>query len=214
MVKTFPSKNTAPSLGGQEFMIQTAMVLDGLPVPVQKIIEKNQENVEKIKEALQDPKVKLVGYFDKITDPEEQLNFTAQAIVEYFKQKKERPKMKRTVRVLNKEILIEIVKTMAEKSKDKIRLAFNEEDDSEKENKNARHFIKVNGSRLSPDLETYDLRVVINEGQALLEFTEMIFSIKTDFPESYNAAVVLLKPLGIKVFKDKKIVDSWNNLFE
>ena len=70
--------------------IQTAMVLDELPTDVCKEIEDNQESLEAIKTALKKPGVKLNGYFDKITDPEEQVNFTADHILAFFKQRRAR----------------------------------------------------------------------------------------------------------------------------
>ena len=72
--------------------IQTAMVLDELPAEVLKEIENNQESLETIKTALKKPGVKLAGYFNKITDPEEQVDFTAEHILAFFKQRRERKK--------------------------------------------------------------------------------------------------------------------------
>lgn len=74
--------------------IQTAMVLDELPAEVLKEIEENQESVENIKIALKRPGVNLNGYFDKITDPEMQINFTADHIHSFFEQRRNRKSVK------------------------------------------------------------------------------------------------------------------------
>lgn len=68
------------------------MVLDELPAEICKEIEENQESLEAIKTALKKPGVKLAGYFTQITDPEEQVNFTADHILAFFKQRKNRKK--------------------------------------------------------------------------------------------------------------------------
>jgi serine kinase of HPr protein (carbohydrate metabolism regulator) len=72
--------------------IQTAMVLDELPAEVLTEIEDNQESLETIRTALKKPDVNLAGYFTNITDPEEQVDFTAKHILAFFKQRRERKK--------------------------------------------------------------------------------------------------------------------------
>lgn len=72
--------------------IQTAIVLDELPAEVLKEIEGNQKSLKNIKIALKKPGVKLNGYFEKVTDPEEQVRFTAENIYNFFEQRRNREK--------------------------------------------------------------------------------------------------------------------------
>ncbi len=70
--------------------IQTAIVLDELPLRALAVIEEKQEDLEAIKVALRGNDVKLSGYFDKITDHEEQVKFTAENIHAFFTKRRAR----------------------------------------------------------------------------------------------------------------------------
>lgn len=65
--------------------MQTAIVLDELPKNVLAQVEQNKSDVYKLSEILSD--VDLSGYFDKITDKNQQTNFVANHIFEFFKQR-------------------------------------------------------------------------------------------------------------------------------
>ncbi len=192
--------------------MQTAIVLDELPSHVLTAIEENPENLEAIKTALRDEGVKLAGYFDKIKDPEDQVNFTAQQIYNLFQARKNNPKTEK-VAILDKSVFLELGTIISDNSNGKIRVAFNEEDTSSELQKEAAHFLKLNEERLGRDFEVYGLMAEMSPEQALSDFLEIVLAIKNSCPESYEKASAKLKELGSKVYKNE-ILTSWNACFD
>lgn len=113
---------------------------------------------------------------------------------------------------ITKDDFLDIGKVIAENSGGKIRIAFNEEDDSMQKNVEAAHFLKVKEKRLGRDLELYAFMAEISPEQAPADFIDVVIAIKNDYPESYQKASVLLKKLGEKVYEGK-ILEEWNTLF-
>lgn len=196
--------------------IQVAMILDELPNDVLKQIEEGQQSLETITLALRADGVKLAGYFDKITDPEAQIKFTAEHIFNYFEGRRARKSQTQTQtkKVLNREDFMKVLEIIVEHSGGKIRIAHNEADESDEKELQAQHFLKVDGKRFGRDMETYDFMASINPAQALPDFAEIVLSIKKDFPESYQHAVVLMKELGQRVYEGRPdLIVSWNGIF-
>ena len=107
---------------------------------------------------------------------------------------------------------LQIAKTIAELSGGKIRIAFNEKDDSTAEDKEAAHFLKLNDKREGRDIELYGLMAKISPEQALPDFLGLLLSFKKECPESYEKASVQLKELGSRVYTGD-ILNDWNGLF-
>lgn len=114
---------------------------------------------------------------------------------------------------VTKDDFLQIAKTIAEFSEGKIRIAFNEEDDSTAEEKEAAHFLKLNDRRIGRDIELYGFMAKISPKQALPDFFEFLISIKQECPESYEKASIKLKDLGAKVYEGD-ILNDWNGLFD
>ena len=114
---------------------------------------------------------------------------------------------------VTKDDFLQIAKTIAEFSNGKIRIAFNEGDDSTESENEAAHFLKLNGKRLGRDVELYGFMASLSPEQALPDFFGLLFFIKEECPESYKKASVQLKELGSKVYEGD-ILNEWNRLFD
>jgi hypothetical protein len=116
----------------------------------------------------------------------------------------------------NKEITLEdfmkILETIVSNSNGQARIAFNEEDDSTKETKESKHFLKVNEKRLSRNLEFYVRMAKISPERAFVDFSQILFAIKKDYVESFNQASILLKELVGRFYK-AEMLDEWNKWF-
>lgn len=114
---------------------------------------------------------------------------------------------------VTKDDFLRIANTIVEFSSGKVRLAFNESDDSKKEEKEAANFLKLNEKRIGRDMEVYDIMALVAPEQALVDFLELLFSIKKECPQSYEKASAQLKELGSKVYEGD-ILNDWNGLFD
>lgn len=107
---------------------------------------------------------------------------------------------------------LQIAKTVAEYSGGKIRLAFNESDNSTEKEMEAANFLKLNGKRVGRDIEVYGFMSSFSPEQALPDFFELLLFIKSECPESFQEASSQLKELGSKVYEGS-ILNDWNGLF-
>jgi len=108
----------------------------------------------------------------------------------------------------------QLAKIIAAFSGGKIRIAFQEEDDSTEKNIEAANFLKLNEERLARDIQVYGLMAKISPEDALPSFLgEVLIPIKIECPESYEKAAVQLKEMGLRVYADD-IINDWNGLFD
>lgn len=112
--------------------------------------------------------------------------------------------------------LLKIAEVAVQHSAGRLRLAFNEKDDSEEFLGSAARFLKLDGKRLGRDIEIYSF---INDtltngwGQTLVMFLEeIILPLKSTLPESYAKGGELLKSLGESVYPEN-VIQSWRDLF-
>ncbi|MFH1233679.1 MAG: hypothetical protein V1649_03460 [Patescibacteria group bacterium] len=115
----------------------------------------------------------------------------------------------------NRAKLFEIAKTAVQYSGDHLRLAFNEEDGSEKFVSDAAHFLKLDGKRLGRDIELYGFMgdSIAGWQQTLAMFLEeILLPLKSMLPESYAKAGEALRTLGELVYPDD-IIQQWRELF-
>lgn len=108
---------------------------------------------------------------------------------------------------------LQIAKIIAENSNGKIRIAFNEQDESTEKDEGAAHFLKLNEKRLGRDMELYGFRAKVSPESAPADFLELVFALKEECPQSYQKASIALKELGVKVYTGD-VLDEWNKLFD
>lgn len=84
--------------------------------------------------------------------------------------------------------LMNIVKTIADKSEGMIRLAFNEKDESIEYDPESGHFLKLQGARIERDIEIYTevMGRFCSWEFALSEFLDELFAIKPFCKESFK----------------------------
>ncbi len=113
---------------------------------------------------------------------------------------------------ITKDDFLQLAKIIAEASNGKIRIAFNEQNESTIKDEQAAHFLKLNGKRVGRDMEVYGLMAKFSQENALVEFLELLVFVKEECLVSYQKASIALKDLGTKVFKED-LLEDWNKLF-
>ncbi|MEK7520051.1 MAG: hypothetical protein AAB581_02305 [Patescibacteria group bacterium] len=111
--------------------------------------------------------------------------------------------------------LLKITEVAVQHSGGRLRLAFNEEDESEEFIGSAARFLKLDGKRLSRDIELYGFMGddIAGWQQTLAMFLEeVLFPIKSELPESYAKAGEALRTMGESVYP-KNILKQWRGLF-
>lgn len=110
--------------------------------------------------------------------------------------------------------LMQIAKNIAESSGGRIRLAFQEDDDSNSHVPDAAHFLKLDEKRIGRDLELYGFMSEIQGEQTTLAMfvEEVILPVKA-VSESYKVAVDAMKTLGRRVYP-AEMIDEWDAIFE
>lgn len=111
---------------------------------------------------------------------------------------------KREKREIDKQIgdgLWEIVNLAVEQSGGRLRLAQNEEDESEKTNINASHFLKLDGKRLGRDIKMYIFfGHRDNWHEAFNQFIiDLILPLAEILPESYKKTTEMANELREKI---------------
>lgn len=112
--------------------------------------------------------------------------------------------------------LLEIAELAVKHSDGRLRIAYNEKDDTSEFDQMAEHFLKFDGQRLGDDLELYAFFGESKVGwDSVLPrfFEEYLLSIRNDLPESYTNASLMLCALGSLVYEDD-ILKRWHKLFE
>ena len=110
--------------------------------------------------------------------------------------------------------LLKIVEIAVQHSDGRLRLAFNEEDETEQFLASAQRFLKLDGKRIGRDLELYGFMGdnVIGWQQALVMFfEEIIFPLRTKVPQSYLEAGEALCLLGESIYPEG-ILQPWCDL--
>ncbi|PJA90233.1 MAG: hypothetical protein CO137_00770 [Candidatus Magasanikbacteria bacterium CG_4_9_14_3_um_filter_32_9] len=119
----------------------------------------------------------------------------------------------------NRAKLFEIAEIAVHHSGGRLSLVFNEEDKSEKFVGDARHFLKLDGTRLGRDIELYGFMgdSIAGWEQTFVMFLEEVLSpLKSVLPESYDKAVEALRTLGESVVYSnhpENILQQWRELF-
>lgn len=111
--------------------------------------------------------------------------------------------------------LLKIAEIAVQHSSGRLRLAFNEEDESEEFVGSAARFLKLDGKRLGRDIELYGFMgdAIAGWQETLAMFLEeILFPIKSKLPKSYAMAGEMLRTLGESVYP-KKIIQKWRDLF-
>lgn len=112
--------------------------------------------------------------------------------------------------------LMDIARLIVDNSSGRAVLANHEEDATRRQDKEAGHFIKVNGRRLGRDIELYGF---LGEGpmgwqQTLTLFLEgILLAVKAlGLDQSYTAAAKELRELGHKIYPER-LHKQWDDLF-
>lgn len=111
--------------------------------------------------------------------------------------------------------LLKIAEVAVQYSDGRLRLAFNEEDDSEDFVGGAARFLKLDGKRLGRDIELYGFMddSIAGWQQTLAMFLEeILLPLKSVLPESYTKAGEALRTLGESIYPDN-ILQQWRDLF-
>ena len=111
--------------------------------------------------------------------------------------------------------LLKIAKLAVQHSGGRLRLAFNEEDETEGFVGGAARFLKLNGKRLGRDIELYGFMGddIAGWQQTLAMFLEeILLPLKSELPESYAKAGEALRTLGGSVYPEN-ILQQWHDLF-
>ncbi len=112
-----------------------------------------------------------------------------------------------------KDKFMQIAANIAEVSGGRIRLAFNEDDDTTELQPEAAHFLKLDGKRIGRDIEVYGFMARVSGNEtALADFCEVILAVKS-VPESYRVGVAAMKTLGREVYPPE-LIEQWDAIFE
>ena len=98
----------------------------------------------------------------------------------------------------------------------RLRIAFNEEYESEDFVDSAARFLKLDGKRLGRDIKLYCFMgdEIVGWQQTLVMFLEeIILPLKSKLPESYAKASEALRTLGESVYPEN-ILQQWRDLFQ
>lgn len=101
--------------------------------------------------------------------------------------------------------LLKIAEITVQHSGGRLRLVFNEENESEKFVGDAAHFLKLDGKRLGRDIELYGFMGddIVGWQQTLVMFLEeILLPLKGALPESYAKASEALRTLGKSVYPE------------
>lgn len=112
-----------------------------------------------------------------------------------------------------KEKIFDFAECLIDGSGGEIYMVFNEKAESNKTDKEAAHFLKLDGKRLGRDLELYNFMVKIMglEGVLVRLLEEILIPIKK-LELSYSKGSSYLKDWGCEVFKPE-LKEEWTNLF-
>jgi len=111
--------------------------------------------------------------------------------------------------------LLEIAEIAVSHSGNRLRLAFNEEDESKRFQAEAKHFLKLDEKRIGRDIELYGFMgdEVVGWQQTLAMFLEeVVLPLKSALPESYAKAGEELRILGESVYTES-VLPRWRELF-
>lgn len=111
--------------------------------------------------------------------------------------------------------LLKITEIAVQHSSGRLRLAFNEEDESEEFVGGAARFLKLDGKRLGRDIELYGFMGddIAGWQQTFAMFLEeILLPLKSVLPESYAKAGEALHTLGESVYPEN-ILQQWRDLF-
>lgn len=111
--------------------------------------------------------------------------------------------------------LMKLAEAMVAADPEMLRLAYNEDDATTDEVKDAAHFLKIDGRRCGRDIELYGfMGKMQGEWNALVDFTvEIVLPIKTVAPAAYVVAADRLRALG-RDHLDADKVGDWEACFE
>lgn len=111
--------------------------------------------------------------------------------------------------------LMKLAETMVAAAPETLRLAYNEDDATTDEVKDAAHFLKIDGRRFGRDIELYGfMGKMQGEWNAIVDFAaEVVLPIKAAAPAAYAIAAERLKTFGRDHLDADKIGD-WEALFE
>lgn len=110
--------------------------------------------------------------------------------------------------------LLKVVEIAVQHSDGRLRLAFNEEDETEQFLASAQRFLKLDGKRIGRDLELYGFMGdnVIGWQQTLVIFLEeILLPLKGELPKSYTKASRALCTLGELIYPEN-VLQLWRDL--
>jgi hypothetical protein len=114
-----------------------------------------------------------------------------------------------------REDLLKLAEEMASAAPETLRLAHNEKDATTDEDKEAAHFLKIDGQRCGRDIELYGfMGTVQGDWNAVVDFTgEVVLRMRTAAPAAYEVAAARMKEFGRAHLDADKTAD-WDALFE
>ena len=110
--------------------------------------------------------------------------------------------------------LLKIAETTAQQSGGRLRLAFNEEDETTELCSEASHFLKFDEKRLGRDIELYGFMSEFAGQMSILAsfLMEIILPLRADLFDSYKEASDQVRILGESICTPD-ILESWRQLF-
>lgn len=111
--------------------------------------------------------------------------------------------------------LLKIAELAVQHSDGRLRLAYNEKDESDEFTRGAGRFLKLDGKRIGRDIEQYGFfgDSVAGWGEALVMFLEeVLLPFKNGLPKSYTKAAEALRTLGESVYPED-MLQQWRDLF-
>lgn len=96
----------------------------------------------------------------------------------------------------------------------RIRLVYEEQDESEDKDAQSAHFLKLDGRRLGRDIELYGMmsQVMCWEETFVMFFEEVILPLREHAPSSYQKTSNLLMEAGLKVYPPE-LHQQWQKIF-
>lgn len=111
--------------------------------------------------------------------------------------------------------LLEIAETAVEYSNGRLRIAFQEKNDTEEFVRDAQRFLKFDGKRLGLDIGLYCYKASLGSWDAVLAdfMLGVIYPLKDELPESYQKAAEELHKFGQDVCPEERL-DEWDEAIE
>jgi len=110
-------------------------------------------------------------------------------------------------------IFMLISESMVKSSPERLRIAYKEKNKSTSLDEEVEHFLKLDGERISKDIEIYVSLSKKYVFHALPDFFLVLLKVKKECPEAYRIGARRLKRFGKKFFEGKTL-ENWDKMFK